>query len=240
MDFLNNIKELLIKYKKQIIIVSSIFITFIISCAGIYIYYSTDNKEADNMVAIESPIKKESSMIPEASSIIENKIFVDIKGKVNKPGVYEMNKDDKVIDVINRAQGLSKGASTEYINLSKKVTPEMVIIIYSCDEVSKLIVSKVIVPKEKPIIKNDAQIKDTIDKDNKEEVKEDKEVSKKININSDDIEELKKIKGIGDAKAKKILDYRKEKGNFKKIEDIKEVSGISDVTFNKIKEDITV
>ncbi|MEG1016010.1 MAG: ComEA family DNA-binding protein [Bacilli bacterium] len=240
MDFLNNIKELLIKYKKQIIIVSSIFITFIISCAGIYIYYSTDNKEADNMVAIESPIKKESSMIPEASSIIENKIFVDIKGKVNKPGVYEMNKDDKVIDVINRAQGLSKGASTEYINLSKKVTPEMVIIIYSCDEVSKLIVSKVIIPKEKPIIKNDAQIKDTIDKDNKEEVKEDKEVSKKININSDDIEELKKIKGIGDAKAKKILDYRKEKGNFKKIEDIKEVSGISDVTFNKIKEDITV
>ncbi|MEG1457497.1 MAG: ComEA family DNA-binding protein [Bacilli bacterium] len=240
MDFLNNIKELLIKYKKQIIIVSSIFITFIISCVGIYIYYSTDNKEADNMVAIESPIKKESSMIPEASSIIENKIFVDIKGKVNKPGVYEMNKDDKVIDVINRAQGLSKGASTEYINLSKKVTPEMVIIIYSCDEVSKLIVSKVIVPKEKPIIKNDAQIKDTIDKDNKEEVKEDKEVSKKININSDDIEELKKIKGIGDAKAKKILDYRKEKGNFKKIEDIKEVSGISDVTFNKIKEDITV
>lgn len=46
--------------------------------------------------------------------------------------------------------------------------------------------------------------------------------------------------GIGPATATKIINYRIEKGNFKKIEDIKEVSGIGDAKFEKIKEYIKV
>ena len=61
-----------------------------------------------------------------------------------------------------------------------------------------------------------------------------------ININSCCLEELLTIKGLGDIKAKKIIEYREDNGLFKSIEDIKNISGIGDALFNKIKEFITV
>lgn len=61
-----------------------------------------------------------------------------------------------------------------------------------------------------------------------------------ININTATKEELKKIHGIGDSKADKIIKYREEKGLFKAIEDIKKVGGIGDATFNNLKDQITI
>lgn len=61
-----------------------------------------------------------------------------------------------------------------------------------------------------------------------------------ININTASIEELMNITGIGESKAKSIIQYRDENGNFKVIEDIKNVSGIGDALFEKIKGSITV
>lgn len=61
-----------------------------------------------------------------------------------------------------------------------------------------------------------------------------------ININSCSLEELLTIKGLGDIKAKKIIEYREDNGLFKSIEDIKNINGIGDALFNKIKEFITV
>lgn len=61
-----------------------------------------------------------------------------------------------------------------------------------------------------------------------------------ININSCSLEELLTIKGLGDIKAKKIIEYRDDNGLFKSIEDIKNINGIGDALFNKIKEFITV
>ena len=48
------------------------------------------------------------------------------------------------------------------------------------------------------------------------------------------------INGIGEAKAKAIIDYREKNGNFNTIEDIRNVSGIGDALFEKIKAYITV
>ena len=48
------------------------------------------------------------------------------------------------------------------------------------------------------------------------------------------------ISGIGESKAKSIINYREEHGNFKDIQDIKNVSGIGDTVYAKIKDYITV
>ena len=56
-----------------------------------------------------------------------------------------------------------------------------------------------------------------------------------ININTADVEELCKIPGIGESRAKAIIEYRESQGGFKEIEDLKNISGIKDATFNKIK-----
>lgn len=70
--------------------------------------------------------------------------------------------------------------------------------------------------------------------------KKEKVSNRKININKAKKEELVKINGIGDAMAERIIKYRNEHGKFNQIEDIKEVRGIGDAKFEKLKNSITV
>ncbi len=61
-----------------------------------------------------------------------------------------------------------------------------------------------------------------------------------ININTAGINELMTLSGVGEAKAKAIIEYREKNGSFKSIEDIKNVSGIGEAAYQKIKDYITV
>lgn len=61
-----------------------------------------------------------------------------------------------------------------------------------------------------------------------------------INLNSATKEELMTLTGIGEAKADDIINYRNTNGGFKNIEDIKNVKGIGDAVFAKIKDRITI
>ncbi len=62
----------------------------------------------------------------------------------------------------------------------------------------------------------------------------------KININTASLEELQKLPRIGPQIAQRILDFRKENGNFKRIEDILKVRGIGEKVFEQLKDKITV
>jgi competence protein ComEA len=61
-----------------------------------------------------------------------------------------------------------------------------------------------------------------------------------VNINTASQSELEALSGIGPAKAKAIIDYRKINGNFKTVEDVKNVKGIGDKIFEKIKPELSV
>lgn len=163
--------------------------------------------------------------------------LVDIKGAINNPGVYKVLVGTRVNDVINMAGGLTDNADTSLINLSKLVIDEMVIIIYTKDEVQNSnLVNTVIKVVEKecvcPNIENDScindKITDTITNG-----------SGKVNINTASMGELSKLDGIGESKAQAIIKYREENGNFKTIEDITNVSGIGSSVYEKIKDNIT-
>lgn len=178
------------------------------------------------------------------------KIAVDIKGLVEIPGVYELDEGSRVIDAINRAGGLKENANTEYINLSKKLTDEMIIIIYSNDEVEKFkeVDKEIIYIKYEcdcPDNINDACItnKDTVNTNgNKTDTVDIKDnvynTDKKISINTGTLEELQTLDGVGESKAKAIIEYREENGEFKSIEDIMNVSGIGEKAYTKIKDNI--
>lgn len=60
-----------------------------------------------------------------------------------------------------------------------------------------------------------------------------------ININKASLDELLNITGIGESKARAIIEYRKE-NPFLKVEDIMNISGIGESVFNKIKDEITI
>lgn len=61
-----------------------------------------------------------------------------------------------------------------------------------------------------------------------------------VNINSASQTELELLPGIGPSLALKIIEYRNENGKFSKIEDIKNVKGIGDARFEDLKDFITV
>ena len=61
-----------------------------------------------------------------------------------------------------------------------------------------------------------------------------------VNINTATVQELEALNGIGPVKAQAIIDHRKANGPFKSIEQIKDVKGVGDATFDKIKGDIAV
>ena len=204
-----------------------------------YFVYSKSNLEKNKYKDIEivSNIEKEEQ--PEESKDEIIKYNVDIKGAVKKPGVYLVDNNLTVNDVINLAGGLNKDADTSLINLAKKITDEMVIIIYTKEEVKNSnIVDTVIKVVEKecvcPNIENDSCINT--------EIKDDitnTENNKLVNINTATKEELQTINGIGESKANNIIKYREEVGNFKTIADLKNVDGIGDNLYESIKIYIT-
>ena len=208
----------------------------------IIIFYSSNKISAKNNNKL-SEIKKEENQdnFKEKQQILET-YFVDIKGAVKTPGVYQMDVNSRVIDVINIAGGLLDNASTDNLNLSKKVKDEMYIIIYTKKQLNDYYkqennknstISCMNTQCVCPDKLNDA----CLNIDNSNEKPENKS---KISINTSSKDELMTLSGIGEAKAINIINYRNEHGNFKSIEEIINVSGISENIFEKIKENITL
>ena len=199
----------------------------------------------------KSVVIKDNSLLATSNELStnddKNTVKVDIKGAIKNPGVYELNANDRVEDVILKSGGILDEADISVINLSKKVFDEMVIIIYTKEEIEKMlngedvIIDNIITDKEVifPDIKNDATINNT-SSTNKVDENETTVNKSIININTATIDELDSLPGIGNSKAQNIIDYRNINGNFETIEDIMNVNGIGTAIYEQIKTYITV
>lgn len=201
-----------------------IFITLMIILSIFIGLNSNDNVIAESIIDEKESLEK-------IKKEDDEEFYIDLKGSVKNPGVYKVKKGMIVADAIKLAGGLNSKANTNNINLSKELVKEMVIYIYSKSEISKL-TQKNEVPCKCEVI----EVNNCIDVDDDNSYVEQKG---KININTASKEELMSLKGIGEAKADAIIEYRSN-NHFDSIEDIKNISGIGDAMFDKIKEDITV
>ena len=195
--------------------VKSIILAFLCSLVLIIggLFYFNQNKTEDYSGVSFSNISNETNNKDEkAEDKHDEKIFVDVKGAVKHPGVFETTKDKRVKDLIEEAGGLLDDADTSTLNLSQKVKDQMVIYVLKHGEKPK-------------------QISDGGSSSSNTDV---------ININTANKEQLMKISGVGKTKAEAIISYREKKGDFKKKEDITKVRGIGKATFEKIKDKIEV
>lgn len=218
--------------KYRYVILSGILIVFLL-----FLIFNKSNDEIELTSDLTLEVEEESN-----EEVEEEKIKIDIKGAVKNPGVYELASNSRVDDAIKISGGLTKDADTSVINLSKNLTDEMVIIIYTKDEIAemksgstsvKYIEKECICPK----IENDACVDNVIDnKPNDSNLS----IEQKVSLNNATIAELMELPGIGEVKAKAIIAYREENGGFKAIEELLEVNGIGESTFNKIKDQLSL
>ena len=210
---------------------SKIILSFIVILLLIGIFAIKINLEKNKFN--NSDDKNNIEIVSNDQTLLTNSdCMVDIKGAVKNPGVYTTNCSDNVSDIIRLAGGLTDDADTSVTNLAKQITNEMVIIIYTKEEVKNSnVVDTVIKVVEQecicPNIQNDGCINDKIT--------DTIGGNKLININTATADELKSIPGIGEVKAKAIINYRNNNGKFKKIEDIQNVDGISIKLYEEIK-----
>ena len=132
-------------------------------------------------------------------------IFIDVTGAVNKPGVYTMPANSRVIDAIKAAGDSAPGADLSTINLARVLSDGEQIYVDAT-------------------ILNSAGVR--VSKTTH---------SAFININRATAGQLDSLDGIGPVIAKRIVEYRKVNGPFISIEDLQKVSGIGVAKFAQIK-----
>ena len=113
--------------RKIIYPLTIILLIFIFVCI-FYIKNNLNKNKYNDSEIITNIVKQENVAIDEEEI---TKYNVDIKGAVKNPGVYHIDSNLTVNDAIVLAGGLNKDADTSVINLAKKITNEMVIIVYT-------------------------------------------------------------------------------------------------------------
>jgi len=137
-------------------------------------------------------------------------VVVYISGAVNKPGVFKVPADSRVLDAVNAAGGLAPGADVTKVNLAQPVKDGLHIHVPGAPEVA---------PSGSQVHGGALE-------------------AGKININTADKAELDKLPGVGPALAERIIEYRKANGPFTDIAELKKVPGIGEAKFNQIKDKI--
>lgn len=178
------------------------------------IYFSqSNNEQADAWEENESAFQQ-ATEDSEKTTEETGKIIVDIKGEINKPGVYELKGDARVKEVILEAGGLTKQAEEKQLNLAEKLQDQQMIYIPNKEEAEEMAIDG-----------------DKETGDNNEDM---------IEINAADINELQKISGVGPAKAQAIVDYREENGAFESVDELNEISGFGEKTVEKLRDSIKI
>lgn len=202
-----------------------------------YLYYLNASNTTDEEHSFNYVSTLESNNVKD-----NNYINVEVKGAVESPGVYKMDEENIINDVISLAGGFKKEAYTNNINLSMHLKDEMLIYVYTKSEHSKIESSK---KEESQSVIMQKEIINTCINNGESIIITGEDVTvvnsnDLININTATKEELTKLNGIGDAKANAIIEYRNNNGLFNSIEGLLNVPGISQSLYDKIKAYITV
>lgn len=169
-------------------------------------------------------------------------IYVHVCGAVVKPGVYELPVGSRFYEAVEAAGGLRGEACGDYLNMAAFLADGSRLEIPTSEEIRTKEES------EKTGEGETARSYYTLagEKGGASGVADDSggsgaDVSDRlVNVNTADTEELCRLPGVGEGRAKAIIEYRQKQGGFQKIEDIMQVSGIGEKMYARMKEYLTV
>lgn len=240
--------NIIAKYKRSLVtvtglILSLLFLSLFASCKsrddGLVAVYEdetvasdlSDNvtdgeteREGESATESESETETVTLQVDDGSIDTDSAVIKDIKvyvcGAVQRPDVYEISADSRIVDAVSAAGGFAIDAYPEAMNLAETVSDGSRIYVPTKEEVDALTV----VYSDTGSGSGDTTSDST----------------GRVNINTATLEELTTLPGIGDTRARAIIDYREQNGAFGNIEDIMQVTGIKEKSFSKIKDSICV
>ena len=214
--FFMQVKRWLMEYKKVLSIISGVLAVIVIILVGRGMMASSTKEKVMVTNAVNT------TRVEETTTMMPQNCYVDIKGEVLRPGVYEFSCESRIQEVIKKAGGFTEEADETKINLAQKITDQM-----------QMIVPNVQSKQEGGVTDGNSEkgnLSNTTPSNSKQGT---------VNINTATLEELQTIKGIGKKKAEAILQYRKEHGPFRTKEDLLEVKGIGKKPLEAIESQVT-
>ena len=206
--------ENLNKTQKVIIAIIAVIMLLVI---GYYIMHGTKQYNTFEATdAIQKNETVETSKIPDE----QKTIIVHITGGVRTEGIIQLKEGDRIADAIDEAGGITDDADLSQVNLA-----------YVLQDGQKIYIPRI----------QDQEIMKVVTDGSGDDVIIDGETNNNIvNINRANQTELETLIGIGPSTALKIIDYRKQNGEFKKKEELMNVPGIGESKFEAIKDNITI
>lgn len=177
--------------------------------------------KSDQTGLTDFPQTEQTDLVEETSteaSEESSQLVVDVKGAVEKPGLYTLEADARVNDAVEAAGGLTSQADPKSINLAQKLSDEAVVYVASKDENISVVTSTTASSAMSQEEKNTSL----------------------VNLNTATETDLQTISGIGAKRAADIIAYREANGGFKSVDDLNNVSGIGDKTMESIRPYVTV
>ena len=144
-------------------------------------------------------------MVQEKFSESPVDLIINVAGKVNNPGVYQLPQGSRVIDAIKAAGNQRNGVDISDINLARVLVDG----------------EQILVGSPKPSSGKAATKKITIDNP--------------LDINRATIRQLDTLPGIGPVTAQRIIDYRTKVGRINSVDELKKISGLGGAKFEEIK-----
>ena len=240
--------NIIAKYKRSLVtvtglILSLLFLSLFASCKsrddGLVAVYEDETvasdlsddvtdgeteREGESATETESETETVTLQVDDDSIDTDSAVIKDIKvyvcGAVQRPDVYEISADSRIVDAVSAAGGFAIDAYPEAMNLAETVSDGSRIYVPTKEEVDALAV----------VYSDTGSGSGGTTSDS----------TGRVNINTATLEELTTLPGIGDTRARAIIDYREQNGAFGNIEDIMQVTGIKEKSFSKIKDSICV
>jgi competence protein ComEA len=140
-------------------------------------------------------------------------LIVDVAGRVRRPGVYEFEEGDRVIDAIKRAGGATPKANLPTLNLAAPLVDGTQVYVPARGEVAPGAATSVGASAGSGGL---------------------------VNVNTADATALDTLPGIGEVLASAIVQYRTENGPFGSVDELEDVSGIGPATLEDLRPFVTV
>ena len=214
--FFMQVKRVLMEYKKVLSIIGGVLAVIVIIFVGRGMMASSTKEKVMVTNAVNT------TRVEETTEMMPQNCYVDIKGEVLRPGVYEFSCVSRIQDVIKKAGGFTEEADETKINLAQKITDQMQIIVPNLHS-----------KQEGGVTEGNSE------KGSSSNTTPSHSKQGTVNINTATLEELQTIKGIGKKKAEAILQYRKEHGAFRTKEDLLQVKGIGKKALEAIESQVT-